>query len=46
MEIRNDSKLVGFIDGLNDNCKNMVKVFLNTDFEGGRHLTRVNKIPK
>jgi ribose 5-phosphate isomerase RpiB len=24
----------------------MVKVFLNTGFEGGRHLTRVNKIPK
>ena len=27
-------------------AKEMVKVFLNTDFEGGRHLTRVNKIPK
>ena len=27
-------------------AKDMVKVFLNTDFEGGRHLTRVNKIPK
>jgi ribose 5-phosphate isomerase RpiB len=24
----------------------MVKVFLSTGFEGGRHLTRVNKIPK
>lgn len=23
----------------------MVKVFLNTDFEGGRHLSRINKIP-
>jgi len=23
----------------------MVKVFLNTDFEGGRHLNRINKIP-
>ena len=27
-------------------AKDMVKVFLNTDFEGGRHITRVNKIPK
>ena len=27
-------------------AKEMVKVFLNTGFEGGRHLTRVNKIPK
>lgn len=24
----------------------MVKIFLNTDFEGGRHERRVNKIPK
>jgi len=23
----------------------MVKTFLNTDFEGGRHQNRVNKIP-
>ena len=23
----------------------MVKTFLNTDFEGGRHLNRINKIP-
>ena len=23
----------------------MVKVFLNTDFEGGRHINRINKIP-
>jgi ribose 5-phosphate isomerase B len=23
----------------------MVKVFLNTDFEGGRHVNRINKIP-
>ncbi|WP_417884603.1 ribose 5-phosphate isomerase B [Zunongwangia sp.] len=23
----------------------MVKIFLNTDFEGGRHQTRINKIP-
>ena len=27
-------------------AKEMVKIFLNTDFEGGRHLTRINKIPK
>jgi len=27
MEIRNDSELGGFIDGLHDDCKNMVKVF-------------------
>ena len=27
-------------------AKEMVKVFLSTGFEGGRHLTRVNKIPK
>lgn len=27
-----------------DECKEMVKVFLNTAFEGGRHGTRVNKI--
>lgn len=27
-----------------DDCKKMIKVFLNTDFEGGRHYTRVNKI--
>jgi len=24
----------------------MVEVFLNTEFEGGRHLKRINKIPK
>jgi ribose 5-phosphate isomerase B len=23
----------------------MVKIFLNTDFEGGRHINRINKIP-
>ncbi|QNL50080.1 ribose 5-phosphate isomerase B [Olivibacter sp. SDN3] len=28
---------------LND-CKEMIKVFLETEFEGGRHQTRVNKI--
>jgi ribose 5-phosphate isomerase B len=27
-----------------DECKEMVDVFLNTEFEGGRHQTRVNKI--
>ena len=27
-------------------AKEMVKSFLNTSFEGGRHQTRVNKIPK
>ena len=27
-------------------AKEMVKSFLNTSFEGGRHETRVNKIPK
>jgi len=27
-----------------DLAKQIVDVFLNTDFEGGRHLTRVNKI--
>lgn len=26
-------------------AKEMVDVFFNTDFEGGRHLTRINKIP-
>ena len=26
-------------------AKNMVKAFLNADFEGGRHERRVNKIP-
>ena len=24
----------------------MVEIFINTEFEGGRHLTRINKIPK
>ena len=24
----------------------MVETFIKTEFEGGRHLTRVNKIPK
>jgi len=24
----------------------IVKTFINTEFEGGRHLTRINKIPK
>ena len=27
-----------------DECKEMVKIFLDTAFEGGRHGTRVNKI--
>ncbi|MDC1273977.1 RpiB/LacA/LacB family sugar-phosphate isomerase, partial [Flavobacteriaceae bacterium] len=27
-------------------AKEMVNSFLNTSFEGGRHQTRVNKIPK
>jgi len=26
-------------------AKNIVNVFLNENFEGGRHLTRINKIP-
>ncbi len=26
-------------------AKEMVDVFFSTDFEGGRHLTRINKIP-
>ncbi len=26
-------------------AKEMVDVFFNTDFEGGRHLNRINKIP-
>ncbi len=26
-------------------AKEMVDVFFNTDFEGGRHLSRINKIP-
>ncbi len=28
-----------------DEAKSMVKVFLNEDFEGGRHSNRVNKVP-
>jgi ribose 5-phosphate isomerase B len=28
-----------------DEAKEMVDIFLTTDFEGGRHQTRVNKIP-
>jgi len=28
-----------------EEAKNIVDVFLNTDFEGGRHLTRIQKIP-
>ncbi len=28
-----------------ETAKNMVNVFLNTAFEGGRHATRINKIP-
>ncbi|MGV3588222.1 MAG: ribose 5-phosphate isomerase B [Adhaeribacter sp.] len=28
-----------------DVANEMVNIFLNTDFEGGRHATRVNKIP-
>ena len=31
-----------FIDA--DTAKNIVDTFLNTDFEGGRHLNRINKI--
>ncbi|MCD4791313.1 MAG: ribose 5-phosphate isomerase B [Bacteroidales bacterium] len=27
-----------------DNAVEMVKLFLNTDFEGGRHIRRINKI--
>jgi ribose 5-phosphate isomerase B len=26
-------------------AKEIVKIFMNTAFEGGRHLTRINKIP-
>ena len=29
-----------------EEAKEMVKVFLKTNFEGGRHLIRINKIPK
>ena len=28
-----------------EEAKEMVKIFLTTEFEGGRHQTRVNKIP-
>jgi ribose 5-phosphate isomerase B len=28
-----------------EEAKNMVKIFLSTNFEGGRHELRVNKIP-
>jgi len=28
-----------------EEAKNIVDVFLNTEFEGGRHLTRIQKIP-
>jgi ribose 5-phosphate isomerase B len=28
-----------------DTAKAIVTAFLNTEFEGGRHLTRINKIP-
>jgi len=27
-------------------AKKIVKIFLETKFEGGRHLKRINKIPK
>ncbi|MBC8490617.1 MAG: RpiB/LacA/LacB family sugar-phosphate isomerase, partial [Bacteroidetes bacterium] len=27
-----------------NNAVEMVKLFLNTDFEGGRHIRRINKI--
>ena len=26
-------------------AKEIVKKFINTEFEGGRHLKRINKIP-
>lgn len=32
-----------FVD--NSTAVKMIKLFLNTDFEGGRHINRVNKIP-
>ena len=32
-----------FID--NETCTAIVEAFLNTDFEGGRHEARINKIP-
>ncbi len=28
-----------------EQAKSMVEIFLDTEFEGGRHLNRVNKIP-
>jgi len=28
-----------------DEAKEIVDIFLNTDFEGGRHIARINKIP-
>ena len=28
-----------------DVAVNMIKIFLNTEFEGGRHINRINKIP-
>ena len=28
-----------------DTAVEMIEVFLNTDFEGGRHINRINKIP-
>ena len=28
-----------------DEAKEIVKKFINTEFEGGRHLKRINKIP-
>ncbi len=29
-----------------DKCKKIVKVFFSTEFEGGRHLTRIKKLDK
>ena len=45
--LHNDANIIAlpgrFVD--NNTAVKMIDVFLNTDFEGGRHINRINKIP-
>ena len=42
----NDANIIVFGSRVTDTNKmeNMIEIFINTEFEGGRHLMRVNKI--
>ena len=46
--LHNDANILGLGARLTDNKEiyNIIDVFLNTEFEGGRHLTRIKKIDK